>query len=100
MTSDPYSPWLNTAPCPAQHTIDYFREVRASVAQVGEAIREAVPMIELAAPTDWRSPAATAYGHWVGDLVQRCRVAAHRTEDTVDTINYYIGVVEMDRSRP
>jgi hypothetical protein len=39
------------------------------------ALRQALPLIELAHPKAWRSPAATAYQQWLGDIGERCRRA-------------------------
>ncbi|MDR1187604.1 MAG: hypothetical protein LBK95_09130 [Bifidobacteriaceae bacterium] len=62
-------------PCNGGHTLRAITEVRADLDSAGSFLGQALPLIELADPAGWRSPAATAYQDWVGDLAARCRRA-------------------------
>ncbi|MDR2348446.1 MAG: hypothetical protein LBD90_07525 [Bifidobacteriaceae bacterium] len=74
-------------PCSGSHTVQAVDKLAGHLSQAGLAIRQAIPLIELAHPDGWVSPAAAAYQGWVGDLVWRCRRAKLRADEAVDQVN-------------
>jgi hypothetical protein len=74
--------------------------VEAAIRRAGTAIESATVMIELADPVGWRSPAASAYQSWAGDLAWRCRVATDRAEESADLVRHYAATIVLERCRP
>jgi hypothetical protein len=66
---------------------------RSALVGVVAGLRQAAPLINLADPAGWRSPAADAYLERLEDLERRCRVGACHAEDTLAQVNGYRAMV-------
>jgi hypothetical protein len=80
-------------PCSGWHTVRVIEEVRQCFAGAGDCLGEALALIELADPADWRSPAASAYQEWVGDLGQRCRRGIALADESILQADSYRAMV-------
>jgi hypothetical protein len=86
--------------CSGQHLIDTLAQRITWASTAAEAMREAWQLLDLAYPSGWRSPAATAYEQALSELRWRCHLGANTADSAVAELRGWRTMVLSDLGQP
>ncbi|MDR1634375.1 MAG: hypothetical protein LBS27_05535 [Bifidobacteriaceae bacterium] len=85
----PGLPGLEPFACSGAHTVEVLDRACARLETTAGALGRAAPLIGLAEPDGWRSPAAALYSERLEDLAARCRSGQNHVEEAWSLVRGY-----------